>query len=307
MKKQADVLKNLDGSRIRAVLVPISRLADIKNEIIKFREREKLNEYQKNITFDSYVLDLPELEFEPKSILIAVTKYNLIKIKFIWQGKIVTDIGKLTEDEAEIPNIIKSCGVSFEDIFWLPQKRLAVQSGLAEYGRNNVTFVPDWGSFFGIDTYITDVPCRVNHIWRSAVCMAICDSCGLCIRDCPTGSIRNNRFLINNENCLSHILANMLGGGEPLPDWLPPGAVNSLSGCLRCQLKCPPNREMLKNITDEIIFGEYETDLMLNGVARDHLPPETQEKLNAVNLRDWRYDGIPRNLKNMFDNVIKGE
>ena len=294
------MLKNLDSSRIRAVLVPISRLADIKNEIIKFREKEKLSGYQKHIVFNRYVLDLPELDFEPESIFIALTKYRLIRIKFSWRGKTVTDIGRLAEDETEIPNAIENGGFLCKEIFWLPQKRLAVQSGLAEYGRNNITYAPEWGCFFGIDTYVTDIPCEENHVWRDAVCMDVCDSCGACVRDCPTGTIRKDRFLLDGEICLSH----MLESGKPLPRWLPAEAVHSLSGCLRCQLKCAPNRKMLEDIKDEIVFDEFETDMMLNGVPWDDLPQETQNKMALINLRDWRYDGIPRNLKLMLDREV---
>jgi len=303
MEQQKNILEGLNNSRIRAAIVPISRLADIKNEIIKFSENAELNDFQKYIVYDRYVLDLPELDFEPKSILIATTKYELVWVKFIWQKKIATDIFKLAYNENEIQELIIAQGFLSKEIFWLPQKRFAVQSGLAEYGRNNITFVPDWGSFFGIDTYMTNIPCEGNHIWRDTVCMDICNSCGLCIEDCPTGAIRKENFLIDNEICLRRIIET----SHPLPDWIPPDAVHSLSGCFRCQLKCPPNKAMLKSIRDEIIFDECETNLLLDGVPHENLPYETQEKANSINLNDWRYDGVPRNLKIMFDNVCKNK
>jgi len=294
------VIDKLDSVRIRTALVPVARLADIQNDIIKFRENEKLNGYQKHIVDEKYVLDLPELDFTPKSIFIAATKYNLIRVKFFWRGKTVTDIGKSPEDETEIPNAIKSCGFSCAEVFWLPQKRLAIRSGLAEYGRNNITFTPDWGSFFGIDTYIADIPCGTDHVWRDAVCMDVCGSCGSSLHDCPTGAICEDRFLIDSERCLFH----MLESGDPLPGWLPCDAVRSLNWCLRCQLKCAPNQKMLENIKEEIVFGEIETDLMLSGTPWESLPRETQVKMDQINLRDWRYAGIPRNLKIMLDNAV---
>jgi len=301
MKQKISVLKNLNNSHIRAVLVPVSRLADIKNEIIKFREKEELNDFQKYIVYERYILDLPALSFKPESILVAAAKYKFIYVKFIWQGKTATDIFRLPENENEIPDIIRNHGfLSSEEIFWLPQKRIAVQSGLAEYGRNNIVYVPDWGSFFGIYTYITDIPLSENHVWRDAVCMDICNSCGSCIRDCPTGAISKDRFLIDNEICIPRIVEME----QPLPEGVPSNAIHSLNGCLRCQLECVPNKMILESIKDEIIFDEYETNLMLEGVLRENLPHETQEKLNSFNMRDWNYKGIPRNLKIMLDNAV---
>jgi epoxyqueuosine reductase len=37
-------------------------------------------------------------------------------------------------------------------------KRLAVRSGLARYGRNNVTYVEGMGSFLELSASLTDMP-----------------------------------------------------------------------------------------------------------------------------------------------------
>lgn len=42
----------------------------------------------------------------------------------------------------------------------LPLKILAVRSGLTEYGRNNITYIPGMGSFFQLVAVYSDMPCR---------------------------------------------------------------------------------------------------------------------------------------------------
>ena len=41
----------------------------------------------------------------------------------------------------------------------LPLKTLAVRSGLAKYGRNNISYVPGLGSFHQLAAFFSDLPC----------------------------------------------------------------------------------------------------------------------------------------------------
>ncbi|MEE9378294.1 MAG: hypothetical protein V3V33_09695 [Candidatus Lokiarchaeia archaeon] len=45
----------------------------------------------------------------------------------------------------------------------LPQKTLAVRSGLAEYGRNNITYIPGMGSFHRLTTLYSDFPTEEDN------------------------------------------------------------------------------------------------------------------------------------------------
>ena len=100
----------------------------------------------------------------------------------------------------------------------LPFKRLAVQSGLAKYGRNNITYVDGMGSGCKYLALLTNIPCD-DSSWREQPIMANeCENCDLCINNCPTGAISKDRFLLHREKCI--------GGG----------------GCSACQDVCPMNK-----------------------------------------------------------------
>jgi len=45
----------------------------------------------------------------------------------------------------------------------LPLKTLAVRSGLAKYGRNNITYIDGMGSFYRLVAYYTDIPPQENN------------------------------------------------------------------------------------------------------------------------------------------------
>ena len=181
----------------------------------------------------------------------------------------------------------------------MPQKRFAVCAGLAEYGRNNITYIDGWGSFFELQTYITDIPSEQNYIWRDVYCMDICNKCKVCIRNCPTGAIRDNRFLIDNEICLRRL--NELE--DPFPDWLARSSHHSVFGCYKCQDICPQNKTLFSNITETECFNEEETKFLLNGVKKDDMPKNLLEKVERLNIKDWCLKSIPKNLKALLDNA----
>ena len=50
----------------------------------------------------------------------------------------------------------------------LPEKLLAVRSGLARYGRNNISYVKGLGSFAFLSSYYSDMPCAEEMLGRGA-------------------------------------------------------------------------------------------------------------------------------------------
>ncbi|NLA87304.1 MAG: 4Fe-4S binding protein, partial [Clostridiales bacterium] len=183
--------------------------------------------------------------------------------------------------------------------YWLPNKRLAVCSGLAEYGRNNITYIDDWGNFFTLYSYFTDMPCDGEYAWCEIKNMELCASCGVCIKSCPTKAIRENRFLIDNETCFTHFEESE----QPFPDWLPDRAYQSVFGCFRCQEVCPKNRNVLNNIETTVKFDETETGLLMAGTPRSEMPESMVGKLNMLGIDDWRLRIMPKGLKAIFERV----
>lgn len=172
----------------------------------------------------------------------------------------------------------------------LPLKQLAVRSGLAEYGRNNITFIDGYGSFHQLLAFYTDQPLE-DH-WGRLKMMRLCKGCSICRKECPTGAIRESDFVIDPARCIT--LYNELP--DPLPSWIPAAAHNSLIGCLKCQYTCPGDEEAIRDLWDLGEVPEPETAALLNG----RIDAKTGEALKARFKRvgggdDLAY--IARNLK----------
>ncbi len=155
-------------------------------------------------------------------------------------------------------------------------KTTAVRSGLAAYGRNNISYVDGMGSFHTLYAFFTD--CRFEaDDWREMRMMDRCASCGICMSTCPNKAIREENFVIDAGRCLS--LYNEIEG--EFPAWIAPSAHNALVGCMRCQLPCPANRDVaalagrLESVTEE------ETRKVLEGKPDDGLIQTLEKKLKG--------------------------
>lgn len=287
---------------IRLEILPVELLADIKADIEALSRAEELNGYQQWIINDRYVLEVPKLDFKAKSIVIAACELSLSKAVFTDGHATLQDLFeypklKLTD---ELGRLFEAEGYHLRFMNWLPQKRLAVCSGLAEYGRNNITYAEGWGSFIKLAAFFSDAPWS-SYTWRGVKDMDACEKCGACVRSCPTGAILPDRFLIDNERCMTRVVE---AGTEDFPEWVPRSALHHITGCLRCQAVCPANRDKLSNITESVLFPEEETALLLKGLKREELPQSLLRKLEYYDV-DWVLKSFPRNLKAMFENIEK--
>jgi epoxyqueuosine reductase len=179
----------------------------------------------------------------------------------------------------------------------LPKKLLAVCSGLAEYGRNNITYVPGMGSCHQLIAFCSDFPCQEDE-WREPRMLDSCRECRVCLTKCPTGAIVSEHFLIRAERCL--VFHNERSLDHPFPGWIEPTSHNCLIGCMLCQRPCPENKDFLEWFEGNEAFSHEETILFLNGASSDQLPAETQEKLKRLGMPDL-LGILPRNLMIFFD------
>jgi epoxyqueuosine reductase len=176
----------------------------------------------------------------------------------------------------------------------LPLKQLAVRSGLAEYGKNNITYIEGYGSFFQLLAFYSEQ--RLEDHWGRLRMMRLCKGCSICLRECPTGAIRESDFVIDPARCLS--LYNELP--DPMPSWIPAAAHNALIGCLKCQDTCPGNEDVLQDRWDLGEVPAAETAALLSG----RIDARTSETLKTRFKRigggdDLAY--IARNLKRVLD------
>jgi epoxyqueuosine reductase len=300
MQQELEKLAIDHGNRVK--VIAIEHLMEMKQIIDEFKNQEELNDFQKWIINDLYQFEIPELDFKIQSILLVAVHHPFYaKVTFEQAGKRNTFLSLTRPDfkgtESYLREIVEKHGYSMVQTGELPFKRLGAHSGLAAYGRNNITYNEEFGSNFSYAAYFTDIPCT-NDTWGEIKNVPFCDKCNLCMENCPTGAIRNDRFLLNNQRCLSCINE---GPGE-FPDWLPASVHHTLYDCLICQRVCPLNHKELDYVLDNIDFTEEETAILLEGKPMDALPKKLKEKVFSLGL-DWCYDAVPRNLKALFNTV----
>ena len=284
----------------RIKVIPIERLEELKEIIEDFREQEELNGFQKWIVDELYRYEGPRADFTVNSIiLIAINHPFFAKVNFYKGGKQKTFLSLVRSDfckaEAYLTKYLEEKGYSIMKADNLPLKRLAAHSGLAQYGRNNITYVDGLGSNFSYAAYFSDLPCE-EDTWGEVGSAEVCTKCNLCIENCPTGAILSYRFLIDNQKCLSCI--NEIPG--EFPDWLPATVHHTLYDCLICQRICPMNNKQADNFIEGISFTEEETDMLLEGRPIDTFSEELKAKVYFLGIDEW-YKAIPRNLKILFE------
>ncbi len=284
----------------RHVFIPVHRLTLLRDEIESFKASEQLNGFQNWIVNNLYRFELHTAPFRIESILlIAVPHPMCSRVTVSWNGKKYPCLSLVSSDfettRRTLEAHFKNTRIELIEAQNLPLKRLAVHGGLAVYGRNNVTYISGLGSSFSYIAFFTNVACKEIE-WTALRQSTSCDKCRVCLSACPTGAIRKERFLINNEICLSCLNESP----EPFPDWLPKSAHHTLYDCLKCQIPCPMNKEQAKNTGNDVDFDEAETKMLLAGIRFDEYPEEMKAKARYLGIDQWP-EGIAKNVKTLIE------
>jgi len=245
---------------------------------------------------------------EAKTVVIVAMPHPITRVCFKYEGSVYpADIppdylAQKAESQAEavLDGVLKTAGYRIARAH-LALKTLAVRSGLAEYGRNNITYVSGMGSLCTLVAFYTDWVGEEDN-WQESRAMVACENCSLCRESCPTESISADRFLIYAENCLG-----FLQEMEPnIPYWVQfqPDWHNALMGCMRCQFVCPVDKPYLGKIIEGLSFSEEETELMLKKTPWEGLPEETRRKLRIPGAL---YPRMVPNLRARIEKQIKQE
>jgi epoxyqueuosine reductase len=296
-----ELLRHLAEQGYQGRIVSIKHLPELQKEI-KGRFNQGLFDeefYQQRLAF--FRFEVPETLPDAKSIIVVAVPRPQAQAIFTFKGKRKALIlpptyvayEQTTSRVADfLTRILKEKGHKIARTT-LPLKILAVRSGLAEYGRNNITYISGMGSFFQLAAFYSDLPCLTDQ-WREARMMEKCEKCQACLRSCPTGAISSDRFLLHGERCMSFL--NEKKGDVPFPRWVDPSWHNCLYGCLHCQRVCPEDKRFMNWIVEKEEFSQEETELLLKGQTT-HLPNVTLEKLKNLDLSD------PDSLSNLSRNL----
>jgi len=291
------LLEKLHKRGYLARVVKIERVAELESVISKLNAQGMFNPqfYQREL---AHYLNFDYKSILPgaRSVIVMAAPQPPVYVNFgshsvvipptyvyrdIWEGTLAALNGLLT------PQGFKTARAR------LPLKTLAVRSGLGHYGRNNICYVPGMGSCHRLGAFYSDMPCDSDD-WGEPHVMKLCQSCTLCLENCPTHCIRSERFLIDAGNCITYYNEYE----DAFPGWLKPEWHNALLGCLVCQKVCPLNKAFMdKATTPEEVFTEEETREILGKTPLSELSPETQAKLYRLCLSDSDvYPLVARNL-----------
>ena len=292
------LVQKIEALGWRGVVVPFVRRAEAIQAIVDRYERGELDEafYQEYLA-PLFSEPLPEPP-TPRSVILVAVPDRPVRMQFTLDGErftVMTAPGYLRAPDPRpsvaIAEILSPFGHTIAPAF-APLKTLGTMSGFSRYGRNNISYVPELGSFVALAAFISDLECD-DVPPQAQETLSCCASCHACRAACPTGAIAADRFLLHAERCIT--FWNEKDPNVPFPDWIEPDWHNALFGCLHCQRVCPENRPLLDQIFEGPTFDEATTRLLLSGPKKDDLPPEL-----VPTLEEWRLTDLlgylPRNL-----------
>jgi epoxyqueuosine reductase len=301
MKKHStcSLLAALASRGYKTRLVPITSLPGLRQH---FAARLKTADplIRRYLSFLKY--QPPKTFLNARSVLVLAIDQPILRVAFSHKGRTVhSPVPPSYYDyymhERGVRGILKQAGYTMARSK-LPQKTLAVCSGLAKFGRNNIAYVPGWGSFVKLFVFWTDIPARGSLVSKPAL-LDQCRTCRACIKACPSGAIGSARFLIHAGKCITW--HNERPPETPFPRWIKPGWHNCIVGCLRCQAVCPANKGVLKNIVDRGRFTEKDTAYLLKGSFTGNKAKAMDARLKRVGLD---LSIFPRNLRALLDRPL---
>ncbi len=294
------LLHQLEERGYQGRIVAIQRLHDMQEEIETQHKEGLLDEAIFNKWIEKFFSPSESLP-EAQSLIVVAVKQPQVRFVFTWNGERIPLIvppvylhWQKTDKQVEdtLAEVLGPAGYRVAPAA-LPKKLLAVRSGLAAYGKNNISYVAGMGSFHRLAVFYSDLPCPQDE-WQELRMLKRCEKCSACLRSCPSGAISAERFLLYAERCIT--FHNEEPSDVPFPAWLDPSWHNCLTGCLYCQNICPENKDFLEHTEEGAEFSEKETALLAEGVPLDQLPAATVEKLERTDLVDLLGE-LPRNLK----------
>jgi epoxyqueuosine reductase len=295
------LVPDLESRGYRASVAPIGRMESLRESIETRRRSDGFDPGLERDYLSSFDFSPPAALPRVASIVLVAAFQPQAEVRFRWKGATVpvrippTYVHETDRSiERVLDEILGPAGFRWTRAR-IPEKPLAVRSGLARYGRHNVAVLPGWGSFFRPVAFFTDLPPGADT-WREDALLERCVACRACRNACPTKAIPDDRFTVRAERCLTFL--NERPGD--FPAWLDPASHHCLVGCMACQAACPENRGFLDRIELLAEFSESETEEILSSRQAGHLSPETRSKFERLDFSEY-LDFLGRNLRLLLD------
>ena len=300
-----ELLLELREQGYEGSITSIEHLPELQEEMEGRRAPGPLDEevYQRYMT--GFAFRPPDGLLDARSLIVVAVPQPQVEVTFTWGGEVVPLITPPTYLWAQkidrrvrhlLAGVLEPQGYRVAEAV-LPKKLLAVRSGLAAYGKNNISYVPGMGSFHRLVAFYSDLPCEEDN-WGESQMLETCQKCSACLRRCPAGAIPSERFLLHAERCIT--FHNEKDHSVPLPEWLDPAWHNWLVGCMHCQLVCPENQDVVRWVEEGPEFSEEETARLLQGAPLEQLPAETAEKVQESEIAGF-LEVVPRNLRLLLE------
>lgn len=200
-----------------------SSFDDVKNRLLPCRAASRIPENAQTVMSVLFPYYLGEEYYENSN----VSRYAVSADYHIITKKITDEI-LLRLREAYPENVFEA----FVDNSPFPEVACAVKAGLGCRGLNGLFITEKYGSWVFLGEIVTDKYFKPYDGERKK-----CLSCGVCVRECPTGALSDGR--VNSEKCLSFLSQKK---GELSPEVAEKMAkYNCVWGCDICQRGCPMN------------------------------------------------------------------
>jgi epoxyqueuosine reductase len=281
----------LEGAGYRWELAPASAAEELRGRVTELRDRGLLAERLYEEYSDYWSSLAPGEVTEPRSLIVIGWPSPSVKVRFHLDSgpleAVIPPTYIASAERARCLDLVRSLlGPAGHAVGWarVPIKLLAARTGLAQYGRNNLAYLADLGSYVRLGALCTDADLGAPALQDEAgMVMDRCSDCCACSQACPTGCIPEAGTVIDAARCLTE--ANENEGSWP--EWVPAGGHNGLVGCMRCQESCPVNRENLGEKELVCEFDSAETAIVLENRSADELPAELRARLALVDLDEY--------------------
>ncbi len=284
----------------------IDLLEAVKNRIEKRREQGEFAPgfFEENLNVFKYLEGLSMQQ--PQSLVMVLVPRPAHILRFEHEEKTIETI--LPPTYVNYRGLFESVRKDLEsnalgttgtvETVQVPLKSLAICLGLVAYGRNNVTYAPEFGSYFQLLGYVTDIPLGTSaeNIQLERY-LPTCSSCRICLKTCPTGAIAEDRFLLHAEKCYTLHSESL----RPIPAHMKQPSPDCLIGCLKCQQVCPVNKGHFRKELVPISFTTEETSAMIEegDFQNERLAGSIQAKFDTLAVTEG-LSVFRRNLRQML-------